>query len=134
MFHNDLYAYLIGTSAVNDLFAGGIHHMSVPQDVDVWPAMSFQLVASSEFAADMDGPNDPTIDQMNYQFSITDNDSAGVIAAADSFHAIFRNFRGTMGASTVQLITVGNVTHLEERQGDKLRRRVVLDYSIFINA
>lgn len=133
MFHNDLYAYLTGTPAVNSLFPGGVHHMSVPQDVSTWPAMAFQLIASQEFAQDMSGPNDPTIDRINYQFAITDDDSAGVISAADSFHAIFRNFRGTMGASNVQQIDVGNVTHLEERQGDKLRRRVILDYSIFID-
>lgn len=130
MLQNDLYQYLTTADGIASLFPGGVHHMSIPQDVNEWPAMAFQLISEFEFAEDMEAPNDAKLDQANYQFTITANQSALATAAADAFHAIFRNFRGTMGATRVQAISVGNVNHLEERRGDKLRRAVVLDYSI----
>ncbi len=131
--HDDLYQFLTNELGIAALFPGGIHHMSLPQDVDKWPAMSFQQVSQAEFAEDMESPNDDKIDQVNYQFAITAKTSNVAVVAADAFGSIFRNFRGTMGATRIQTITVGNVTHLEERLGDKLRRRVILDYSIFFD-
>lgn len=131
--HDDLYNLLTTELGIASLFPGGIHHMSLPQGVDTWPAMAFQQVSRVEFAEDMEAPDDPKVDQVNYQFSITAKDSHTVIEASDAFIAIFRNFRGTMGATVVQAITLGNVIHLEDRQGDKLRRQVVTDFLIFFN-
>ena len=73
--HDDLYQYLTTENAVASLFPGGIHHMSVPQDVNEWPAMAFQQVSQTEIADDMESPNDDKIDQANYQFAITADNS-----------------------------------------------------------
>lgn len=131
--HDDLYQFLVNELGIAALFPGGIHHMSLPQSVSKWPAMAFQQVSMVEFAEDMEAPDDAKVDQANYQFAITAKDSQAVITASDAFIAIFRNFRGTMGATIVQAVTLGNVIHLEDRQGDKLRRRVVTDFLIFFN-
>lgn len=128
--HDDLFQYLTTEDGIAALFPGGVHHMSLPQSVKKWPAMAFQLVSLVELADDMEAPNDAKIDQASYQFAITADKSAAAITAADAFHSIFRNFRGIMGSTRVQEISAGNVAHLEERLGDKLRRRVILDYSI----
>lgn len=131
--HDDLYQLLTNELGIAALFPGGIHHMSLPQDVDVWPAMAFQLVSQVDIAEDMESPDGETIDQANYQFSITAKDSNTAITASDAFIAIFRKFKGTMGATIVQAVTIGNNSHLEERVGDKLRRQVVTDFLIIFN-
>lgn len=130
MFHSDLYTYLTGTPAVNDLFPGGIHHESLPQDIEIWPAMAFFQISRNEVFEDMEAPNDEKLDEVQYQFDIISDASQPTLVAADSFLSIFRNFRGTMSASVVQHIRLGNESHLEERHGDKLRRRVSLDFAI----
>lgn len=133
MLHNDLYTYLTTTTAISDLFPGGIYHLSMPQEITTYPALSFQMVTHTEFADDMEAPNDAKIDQFSYQFDIVADKSAVCINAADSFVQIFRNFRGTMTGTRVQWVNLQNVTHLEERRGDKLRRRVSVDFTIFVD-
>lgn len=131
MIHDDLFQYLTTEPAFDGLFPGGIHHMSVPQDVDTWPTLDFQLVANTEVSEDLD--SEDRLDQVNYQFAVTGDNSSAVIHASDVFNRVFREFRGMMGATRVQWIILGNIAHLEERRGDKLRRRVVLDFSIFFD-
>jgi hypothetical protein len=134
MLQNDLYSWLTTDVVIAPLFPGGVHHMAIPQDVETWPAMAFQQVSQVEIAEDMEQPNDAKIDQVLYQFTITADSSADVITAADTLNDVFRNFRGTMGASNIQTINIGNISHLEEQKGDKLRRAVVMDYSINLDA
>jgi len=130
MLHNDIYAWLSSTPEIDSLFPGGIHHESLPQDVDEWPALTFSLVSQREIAADMEAPNDEKLDSATYQFDVIANASQPALTAADSFLSICRNFRGTMTTTKVQEVDFLNVTHFEERRGDKLRRRVSLDFSI----
>ena len=130
---NDLFTYLTGTPAVADLFPGGIYHESLPQEVKVWPAMSFFQAAQTEIAADMEQPNDAKLDEHLYQFDVFADNSDASISAANTFLGIFRNFRGTMTATRIQMVSLTNVSHIEERRGDKLRRRVSLDFSITID-
>jgi len=132
MMHSDLYTYLTGTPAIADEFPGGIHHEALPQDVNVWPAMSFFQVSQVEYADDMDAPDDDKLDEVQYQFDIVADGSQDALAAADTFLGIFRNFRGTMSATRVQHVRLTNVSHLGEHRGDKLRRRVSLDFSIIL--
>lgn len=132
MLHNDLYNYLSTTPEVATLFKGGIHHESLPQDVAEWPAMSFFQVSQNEFGEDMEGPNDAKLDQIQYQFDIVADSSAAAVGAADTFLGIFRNFTGTMTTTRIQMVALTNVTQLEERRGDKLRRRVSMDFLITI--
>lgn len=127
---NDLYNWLTNTAEVAALFPGGIYHESLPQDVDNWPAMSFFQVTQTEIAEDMEAPNDDKIDQVSYQFDVVADSSAPCIDAANSFLRIFRNFRGTMTTTRIQMVALANISHLEERRGDKLRRRVAMDFSI----
>lgn len=130
MIHNDLYNWLSNEPTVTALFPGGIYHASLPQDVSVWPAVSFFQVSQVEVAEDMNAPGDAKLDQATYQFDVVADGSAAAIAAADAFLTIFRNFRGTMATTRIQMIDVSGVTHLEDRRGDKLRRRVSMDFSI----
>jgi hypothetical protein len=130
MLHSDLYAYLVGTSEIAELFPGGIHHESLPQDVETWPALSFFQVSRNEIFDDWEAPDDVKLDEVQYQFDIVSPDSQSTLAAADTFLSIFRNFRGTMSTTRVQHIRLGNESHLEERRGDKLRRRVSMDFAI----
>ena len=130
MMHSDLYTYLTGTPAIASLFPGGIHHESLPQDVETWPAMAFFQISRNEIAEDMEAPNDVKLDEVQYQFDVISDSSQASLSAADTFLGIFRNFRGTMTATNVQHIRLGSETHLEERSGDKLRRRVSLDFAI----
>ena len=130
MLHNDLYSYLIGTPDIVALFPGGIHHMTLPQDVDEWPAVTFQGITRIEIGNDMESPNDDKVDQASYQFDVIADASGPCIDAADAFLRIFRNFRGTMQTTRVQWVQMQNVNHFEERRGDKLRRRVSMDFSI----
>jgi hypothetical protein len=130
MLHNDLYSWMIGTPGVSSLFPGGIHHLSLPQDVETWPALTFQLITRIETAPDMNSPNDAKLDTVTYQFDVYSDASASGITAAESFLGIFRNFRGTMTTTEIQMVELSNVSQLEERRGDKLRRRVSMDFSI----
>lgn len=130
MLQNDLFAWLIGTPTIKSLFPGGIFHESLPQSVNRWPAMSFTQVSQFETAEDMEAPNDDKLDEVVYQFDISADKSALTIDAADTFLQIMRNFRGTMTATRVQHVRLSNVSHLEEKAGDKLMRRISMDFSI----
>ena len=130
MLQNDLYNWLANHASIPGLFPGGIHHNSIPQDVSVWPAMAFFQVSHIEIAEDMDGPAGDLLDQTQYQFDVVADNSNDAVTAANQFLSIFRVFRGTMTATRIQSIALANVSHLEERRGDKLRRRVSMDFSI----
>jgi hypothetical protein len=133
MLQSDLYQWMITTPEVSVLFPGGIHHESLPQDVSDWPAMHYTQVSHQEIAEDMESPNDQKIDQLLFQFDVIGRTSAEAINAAHVFLGIFRNYRGTMLATRVQWISLSNVSQLEDRRGDKLRRRVSMDFSITID-
>lgn len=131
--HNDLYTYLLTELGLSAVFADRIYHMSMPQSVNTYPALTFQQIARTPEWPDFGDPDGPKIDTVLYQFDVIATSSSGVIAAAETFDTIFRNFRGTMGATKVQSVVLNSSTHLEERNGDKLRRRVTMDYSITFN-
>ncbi len=131
MLHADLYAFLRDTSEINDLFSGRIFHEWTPQANDAWPSMVFFLTSVNEIAEDMEQPGDDKIDQANYQFDVYGRKSKEVTEVAGTFDRVFRNFVGTMGATRVQRIALGNISHLGEIVGDKMVRRVSLDYAIF---
>ena len=95
--------------------------------------MYYTQVAQTEIAEDMESPNDQKLDQLMFQFDVIGTTSAEAINAADVFLGIFRNYRGTMLATRIQWVSLSNVSHLEDRRGDKLRRRVSLDFSITID-
>jgi len=133
MIHADLYQWMITDPIVSALFPGGIHHQSIPQDVTEWPAMYFAQVSQQEFAEDMEQPNDEKLDQHLYQFDVIGSTSAEAITASNTFLGIFRNYRGTMLTTRIQRVSLQNVSQLEDRRGDKLRRRVSLDFSITID-
>ena len=104
--------------------------MSMPTSVNEFPAMTFMQVAQQEEAPDFEAPNDEKMDTSWYSFGIIAESSETVVGAAEAFDALFRNFRGTMGSVEVQSVVLNNISHLEERYGDKLRRRISMDYSI----
>lgn len=130
MMHTDLFAWLSTNLTVKALFPGGVYHMSLPQTVQTFPAMSFARISLVEREPDMEAPNDPKLDEVGYQFDMIGEESQSLIEAAETFHSIFRNLRGTIGATKIQNVDPGNMIQLEERRGDKLRRRVVTDYAI----
>lgn len=134
MLHKDLYAFLKDTPEIDELFSGRIFHEWSPQATEEWPSLVFFLTSVSEFAEDMEEPGNDKIDQSNYQFDVYGRKSAEVTETADAFDGVFRNFVGTMGATRVQRIAVGNISHLGEIVGDKQVRRVSLDYAIFHDA
>ena len=134
MLQRDLYNYLTETADIAALFPGGVHHMSVPQDVKTWPAVSFQLITQSEQFDDMEAPNDvQKMDSLSYQFDVVADSSAAAIAAGESFVEKMRRFRGTMTTTRVQWVSLSNIAHLEDRRGDKLRRRVSIDLLFYID-
>ncbi len=126
--HDDLYTYLTATFAAT--FGARIYHMSLPQSVNTWPALTFQQISRSEEWRDMDAPAADKVDSVLYQFEIVAATSAVAIAAAAAFDSVFRDFRGTMSATNIQDVELTNETHLDDRDGDKLRRRVVLTYTL----
>lgn len=128
--HNDLYQYLSGNTGISAIFSDRIFHMSLPQSVTTYPALTFQLISRTPLWPDLEEPNDFKVDSSLYQFDVIATSSGDAVAAADSFDSIFRNFRGTMGSTRVQWVGLQNIQHLEDRDGDKLRRRIILDYSI----
>jgi hypothetical protein len=128
--HDDLYAYLTGTSAITDIFGARIFAEYVPQDNAIWPALVFQLASETEVAEDMAGPTAPKIDAARWQFDVYSNSMAGANTAANTFDAIFRLARGTMGTVNVQAASRENRAERGEVVGDKQRRRVTIDYVI----
>lgn len=128
--HNDLYQWLKNDTGIAGIFGSRIYHMAVPTDVSTYPCMTFQQITNTEVANDMEHPDGVKLRQSIYQFDIVAKGSADVINAADSFAAIFRYFRGTIGSTTVRHTELTNSTHLEERDGDKLRRRISMDFAI----
>lgn len=131
MMDEDLYVWLTTTPSIVALFADRVYHEWAPQSIATWPVLVYRLVSSVEIAPDMDAPNDEKIDNPHYQFDVYARSSAEVLETAKAFDAVFRNFRGTMGAARIQMIERANVSHLGEIVGDKAVRRVSLDYSIF---
>ncbi len=127
--HSDLFKFLREHSVITSLFADRVYHMSLPTNVQTFPALTFQQIAQSEEAPDFEAPNDDKMDSALYQFDVIAEKSHDAILAADSVNTLLRNFRGTMGATNVQSVEMTNISHNEERSGDKLRRRVILDYS-----
>ncbi len=134
MLHVDLYAFLKDTTQIADLFGSRIFHEWNPQSNDEWPTLVFSLTTQNELAEDMEAPGDDKIDQSNYQFDIYGRKSKATVEAAKTFDDVFRNFRGTMGATRIQRIELTSNAHLGEIVGDKTVRRVSLDYAIFHNA
>ncbi len=134
MFHKDLYAFLKDTEQINELFSGRIFHEWSPQATEKWPSLVFFLTSESEIAEDMEEPGNEKIEQANYQFDVYGRKSKEVTEVANTFDGVFRNFVGTMGATRVQRIALGNISHLGEIVGDKQVRRVSLDYAIFHDA
>ncbi len=134
MFHPDLYAFLKDTAQISNLFSGRIFHEWTPQANDEWPSLVFFLTSQTEIGEDFEQPGDEKIDQSNYQFDIFGRKSQQVTEVADTFDRVFRNFTGTMGATRVQRIALGNISHIGEIVGDKQVRRVSLDYAIFHDA
>jgi hypothetical protein len=132
--HSDLYAFLKDTAEISGLFDGRIFHEWTPQANDAWPSLVFFLTSVNEQAEDFEQPGDSKIDQSNYQFDVYGRKSKQVTEVADTFDRVFRNFTGTMGATRVQRIALGNISHLGEIVGDKMVRRVSLDYAIFHDA
>ncbi len=116
------------------MFDGRIFHEWSPQATEEWPSLVFFLTSVNEIAEDMEEPGNQKIDQANYQFDVYGRKSAKVTEVADAFDGVFRNFVGTMGATRVQRIALGNISHLGEIVGDKQVRRVSLDYAIFHDA
>lgn len=134
MLHKDLYAFLKDSPEIADLFSGRIFHEWSPQATENWPSLVFFLTSQTEIAEDMEEPGNEKIDQANYQFDVYGRKSAKVTEVAKAFDDVFRNFVGTMGATRVQRIALGNISHLGEIVGDKQVRRVSLDYAIFHDA
>ena len=130
MLQSDLYTWLTTNAPVVALFPGGVHHQSLPQESISWPSLTFFQVSRIEIAEDMEQPNDAKMDQASYQFDVMADTSQAAVSAAESFLSIFRNFRGTMSATRIQHVDLSSIAHLEERRGDKLRRRVSMDFSI----
>lgn len=128
--HDDLYQYLTTNGAVTSLFGDRVFHMSLPKNVKTWPALTFQMVSYAELAEDMEAPNDDKLEAMTYQFEVIADSSGEAVSKAKTFDSIFRNFRGTMGGVKVQHVMLSNSTQIDDRDGDMLRRRVILDYSI----
>ncbi len=131
MLHSDLYAFLKDTKQIADLVDSRIYHEWMPQDTDEWPTMVFFQVSVTEQAQEMCPEESTRLDSSNYQFDIYGRKSKQVTEAADTFDSVFRNFVGTMGATRIQQIVLGNISHLGEIVGDKMVRRVSLDYAIF---
>lgn len=131
MFHKDLYAFLKDTEQINELFDGRIFHEWSPQATEKWPSLVFFLTSETEIAEDMEEPGNDKLEQSNYQFDVYGRKSKEVTEVANTFDRVFRNFVGTMGATRVQRIALGNISHLGEIVGDKQVRRVSLDYAIF---
>lgn len=134
MLHNDLYAFLKDTDEIVELFSGRIFHEWTPQANADWPSLVFFLTSANPFAEDMEEPGDDKIDQANYQFDVYGRKSEEAVSVADTFDRVFRNFVGIMGATRVQRIALGNISHLGEIVGDKMVRRVSLDYAIYYDA
>ena len=134
MLHNDLYAYLKDTDEIENLFDGRIFHEWTPQANDECPSLVFFLTSENEFAEDMEQPGDSKIEQSNYQFDVYGRKSDQTVKVANTFDRVFRNFGGIMGATRIQRIGLGNISHLGEIVGDKMVRRVSLDYAIFHDA
>jgi len=133
MLQRDLYQWMTTDPIVSALFPGGIHHMSLPQSVTTWPAMYYSLVTKNEVGEDMESPYDAKLDLEMFQFDVIADSSKETIDAANTFLGILRNYRGTMLASRIQWVSLSSMTHLEERRGDKVRRRVSMDFSITVD-
>lgn len=131
MLHKDLYAFLKDTATIADLVGSRIYHEWMPQDTDEWPTLVFFQVSKTEQGEEMCPEESPRLDLTNYQFDIYGRKSKQVVEAADTFDSLFRNFVGTMGATRIQLIALGNISQLGEIVGDKMVRRVSLDYAIY---
>ena len=134
MLHSDLFNYLKTTPQINDLFGGRIYHEWIPESETKRPALVFFLSSETEQAEDMEASEEADGDKLdlsNYQFDIRGRKSKEVTEAAKTFDSVFRRFAGTMGSTRIQLITLGNKSHLGEIVGDKMERRVSLDYGIF---
>jgi hypothetical protein len=125
-----LYAYLKDTPQIADLVGERIYHEWMPQPNNEWPVLVFFKVSTTEQAEEMCPEESPRVDVSNYQFDIYGRKSKQVTEAADTFDSVFRNFVGTMGATRIQQIALGNISHLGEIVGDKMVRRVSLDYAI----
>lgn len=125
--HDDLFQFLKDDATIAALFDGRVYHMSLPVSVQTYPALTFQQITQNEEAPDFEAPNDEKMDSVLYQFNVIAEGSAAAISASDTLNTYLRNFRGTMGATKIQSVEMQNITHNEDRSGDKLRRRVTLD-------
>ncbi len=103
----------------------------MPQSANTFPALVYSCVSGLEHSPDFEPPDSGTIEQIGYQFDVYADTSEDASAAAKAFDDAFRVFRGTMGAARIQLVERSNISHLGAIDGDKQRRRVSLDYTIY---
>lgn len=131
--HDELVAWLDSHAPIVAVFDGRTYHEWMPQGANTFPALVYRQVGGLEHAPDFEPPDDETIDQVGYQFDVYGDSSAVATTASKAFDSVFRKFRGTMGAAKIQLVERTNISHLGEIDGDKQRRRVSIDYTIYFS-
>lgn len=131
MIHNSLAEFLKTDPELVGIFDGRVWHEWQPQEVATWPVLSFQEVAASPFADDMESPGQIDIEQSNYQLDVWARSSADVISASEALLIRMEAFRGTMGAVRVQHVEFANRTQLGDIIGNKQVRRVSMDFRFY---
>lgn len=132
--HNDLYNWLANNAAIKGAVGSRVYHQSMPQANTTFPALAFEMVGRTEIEPDFDRYPAAVLDEVRYQFDIIAKQSADAISAAIVVSNELRSLKGVIGTTNVQWTRLDNENHFEEKEGDKLRRRVVLDYSFIIEA
>ena len=129
--HADWIAFLEGNATIAAAVPGGVFHEFYPQRQAVFPVLVVQLVSNAEIDPDMDYPTGAKINQRRYQLDVWGETSKQVIDAADVIDAVLIAFSGAAGSVTIQRVERDNQADLGELNGDKSRRRVSTDYSIW---
>ena len=130
-FHSDLISYLQANETVRQNAPGGVFHEFVPQGQTEYPVLVVSLISNVEVAVDLDYPDGAKLEERRYQFDIQGQRSEQVVDAVEAIDAMMVALRGAVGSTSVQWVERTGQRDLSSLDGDKLRRRISTDYTIY---
>lgn len=124
-----LHAALVADGTVNGLVAGRIYPEIMPQDV-VYPAISYQRISTTRYQL-LEGVDDFT--QARLQVDCWCDSYAQVKTLALAVKSALDGVTGTLGAQAIQHCMLESMVDLSQVVGDKVHRRISMDFMIYLN-
>lgn len=124
-----LRSALVADGTVNGLIAGRIYPEIMPQDV-VYPAISYQRISTVRYQM-LEGVDDFT--QARLQVDCWSDTYSGVKSLATAVKSALDGATGTLGSQAIQHCILESMIDLSQVVGDRVHRRISMDFLVYLN-